>query len=105
MNDVLCWIEIGVIVCVVFVLFVGGLCWIAKRSDHISDKQYEAYCREEKRRMQEKAQKTYEKYRERFANDYGKTIEEATECQAVKNYKAYLEEQYSAHGVKIREEI
>ena len=30
---------------------------------------------------------------------------EATECQAVKNYKAYLEEQYSAHGVKIREEI
>ena len=52
------------------------------------------------KRMQEQAQKSYEAYRERFANDYGKTIEEATECQAVKNYKEYLEQE---HGVKIDE--
>ena len=55
--------------------------------------------------MQEKAQKSYEKYRERFANDYGKTLEEATECQAVKNYKAYLEEHYKEYDVVICEKV
>ena len=52
--------------------------------------------------MQEQAQKSYERYRERFSNDYNLTIEEATKYQAVKNYKEYLEEQ---HGVQICEKV
>ena len=53
---------------------------------------------------QEKAQKSYERYRERFANDYGVTIEQATEYQAVKNYKEYLEEECMGK-VKIVEKV
>ena len=41
-------------------------------------------------------QKAYDEYRRKFAKDNGLTIERATEYQAVKNYKAYLEDEYGA---------
>lgn len=79
--------------------------WAIRKADDISEQQWNEYCREEKKRMQQKAQKAYERYRQRFANDYGLTIEQATEYQAVKNYKAYLEERYKEHNVQICEKV
>lgn len=102
--DVFCWIVI--IGAFLFVGFLGiSACWMARKWDDIEEEQWREFCEMENKRMQDKAQKKYERYRERFANDYGKTIEEATECQAVKNYKEYLEEQYKEHGVQICEEV
>ena len=49
---------------------------------------------------QERWQTAYNEYKERFACDRGITIEEATEYQAVKNYKEYLEKE---HCVVIKE--
>ena len=100
--DIVCWIIIGG--AVLMVAFIGWTCLVmASRYDDMAEEYWNEYWRKEE--MQESAQKAYERYRERFANDYGKTIEEATECQAVKNYKAYLEEQYKYHGVVICEKV
>lgn len=59
----------------------------------------------DKEQVQKKAQKSYESYRERFANDNRLTLEEATEYQAVKNYKEYLENEYAEYGIEICEEV
>lgn len=101
--DTICWIVIGGAIAFVFGFFMWALCVIAKLSDDISEEYWNEYWGKDE--MQEKAQKAYERYRERFAGDYGKTLEEATECQAVKNYKEYLEEQYAEHGVQICEKV
>lgn len=99
---VLGWVIIGLAIC--FVLYMTwALCVMASKSDNISDEYWNEYWGKEE--MQEKAQKSYEAYRERFARDYKKTLEEATECQAVKNYKSYLEEQYKNYGVHICEKV
>lgn len=103
MVDFLC----GVIICGA-IAFVLGLMWclcvMASKYDDITEEYWNEYWGRDFE-MQEKAQKKYERYRERFANDYGKTLEEATECQAVKNYKEYLEEQYKKHDVHICEKV
>lgn len=52
--------------------------------------------------MKEQAQQMYESYREVFAKRYGYTIEFATRCQLVKEYKKYLEDK---HDVKINDEV
>ena len=46
------------------------------------------------------AQKAYNEYRQRFAHYRKISIKDATDYQAVKNYKKYLEEEYN---VKISE--
>jgi phosphorylcholine metabolism protein LicD len=104
-NELVLWITLGCVLYIILICIIWTLCAIAKKSDYISEKDWNEYCRKENERMQGKAQNAYDKYRERFANDYGKTIEEATECQAVKNYKEYLEEQYKDYGVVIREKV
>ena len=43
----------------------------------------------------EDAQKMYEEYRRKFAEQYHHSIEKATECQSVRLYKDYLERQYN----------
>lgn len=55
--------------------------------------------------MQEKAQKKYEEYRRKIANSYGLTLEQATECKIVKNYKEYLENEYKKYNVQIYEKV
>ncbi len=104
MKDIIFW-AIIIIAIAITLLVAYSLCVSASRSDKISREQWKEYWRKEKERMQGKAQKSYEAYRERFANDYGKTIEEATECQAVKNYKEYLEEHYKEYDVVICEKV
>lgn len=101
MWDVFCWVCIGIII--LFVLAVMfALCMMAGKWDYISEECWNEYCEKENERMQAKAQESYERYRARFAHDYGKTIEESTECSAVKQYKVYLEKQ---HGVVICEKV
>ena len=48
----------------------------------------------------ERWQTAYNEYRRKFAHDRKITVEQATEYQAVKNYKAFLE---AEHGVVIME--
>lgn len=100
--DVLCWVIIGSAILFVLVMTVS-LCIMAGKYDDISEEYWNEYWGKDE--MQEKAQKKYEEYREKFANTYGKTLEEATECVAVKNYKAYLEKEYQKYGVHICEKV
>lgn len=104
MKDIICWVVIGIVIMILTIL-TWTLCVMASRSDYIAERDWIEYLKRENNRMQKKAQNAYEKYRERFANDYHLTLEEATEYQAVKNYKEYLEEQCKEYGVKICEKV
>ncbi len=101
-GDVIAWIFIGGAIAFVFFM-TWALCSMAGKQDKLEQDYWDKYW--EKEEMQEKAQKKYEEYRRKFANTYGKTLEEATECVAVKNYKEHLEKEYRKHGVQICEKV
>ena len=74
----------------VTILYAYALCSVAARS--------EMQARREDEMLE--AQKAYNEYRQRFAHYRKISIKDATDYQAVKNYKKYLEEEYN---VKISE--
>lgn len=81
--------------------FIAFLLWACCKAGSDYDKNVnEAWNKGERTKMVEKQQRAYEDYRRKFAHDNGLTIEQATEYQAVKNYKEYLE---TEHGVVIKE--
>ena len=82
-------------------VFIAFMLWACCKSGAVYDRESEeAFNKGERTRMSEKQQRAYEDYRRKFAHDNGLTIWQATEYQAVKNYKEYLE---AEHGVVIKE--
>ena len=79
-----------IILAVCTLLYAYALCSISKRSGRQAEREREML----------EAQKAYYEYRRKFAHDRKISIEEATNYQAVKNYKEYLEQE---HKVKICE--
>lgn len=96
--------KILIALLIILVAFIGWAC-LKVASDSDDEMERWANALKTEKEMQEKAQNSYEEYRRRFANDYGLTLEEATEYQAVKNYKNYLETEYKKYNVQICEKV
>ena len=79
----------GVLVIVIGIaltlLYAYALCYSAKRSIKQEGRENEML----------EAQRAYNEYRRKFAQDRNISIEEATDYQAVKNYKQYLEKEHN----------
>lgn len=71
-------------------LYAYILCSMTKRSDKQAEREHEMI----------EAQIAYNKYRRKFAHDRNISIAEATDYQAVKNYKEYLEKEYDVKIVE-----
>ena len=83
----------GIIGYIVVTTFIFALCKSAGDYDRFMERTLNM-------NEQERWNKAYNEYKEKFARDRGITVEEAAQYQVVKNYKDYLEKE---HGVEIFE--